>query len=199
MFASLNRGKKANTRNTTRRTNQQRGNAAALKAKYNTISKYGRTGQSRVANVLRPQEGRHNLVAKEQEKVAKQIFFELDSISKSITPEQEKVISSVRDNIKREAQRATQSGETDVTVTLPTPVGIIIVRLLGIVMLAAVITALIVASGSSLLLVLMSVPLLLGGVIMSLMPKNALNAPPRERGGLFPPGVVSGAVVASLF
>ena len=39
---------------------------AAMQAKYEVQSRYGRGAQSRVANVLRPQEGPHNIVAKEQ-------------------------------------------------------------------------------------------------------------------------------------
>jgi hypothetical protein len=39
---------------------------AAMQAKYEVQGRYGRGAQSRVANVLRPQEGPHNLVAKEQ-------------------------------------------------------------------------------------------------------------------------------------
>jgi hypothetical protein len=43
---------------------------AAMRAKYEVQGKYGRSAQSRVANVLRPQEGPHNIVAKEQRALA---------------------------------------------------------------------------------------------------------------------------------
>jgi hypothetical protein len=144
MFSSLFRGKK-NTTNTTRRSNKNMRNAAATQAHWKVRSKYGRAAQSRVANVLRPNEGPHNYVAKEQKQLAEQIFVELDGITKSITPEQQAVISDVRDNIQSDVQRAVQSGADRMTITVPTFIGSLLVRLLGILLGLALLGGLIAA------------------------------------------------------
>ena len=97
-------------------------------------SQYGRAKQSRVANVLFPRAGPHNIVAKEQEKLAEDIFSELEDISTGVTPEQQTVILEARDTIQSEVQRAVQSGANRITITVPTVVGSIVVRLLRFVL-----------------------------------------------------------------
>lgn len=60
---------------------------AAMQAKYEVQGKYGRGAHSRVANVLRPQEGPHNIVAKEQkalqEKYRLQYLRKINKITNS--------------------------------------------------------------------------------------------------------------------
>jgi hypothetical protein len=144
MFSSLFRGKK-NTTNTTRRSNKNMRNAAATQAHWKVRSQYGRAEQSRVANFLRPEEGRHNIVAKEKKVLAEKTFSELEDISKGITPEQEKVISSVRDTIQSQVKSAAQSGADRITISVPTFVGSLLVRVLGILLGLALLGGLIAA------------------------------------------------------
>lgn len=133
MFSLFGTAKKNNSANTRRnRNNSAMKNAAALRAAYTVRSKYGRAGQSRVANVLHPEEGPHNIVAKEQQQLAAQYYAELQSAVSSITPEQTTALSRLRNSLQSEAAQAVKSGAREVAIRVPVAIVNIIVILLNV-------------------------------------------------------------------
>lgn len=138
MFSSLFPGK-ANTlgASTTRRNSEARASAAMFRARSNALREVGRAGfHSRVANVLRPEEGLHNSAAIRYQELAVQYFDELEAAITSITPEQRTIISRVRSALQSETAQAVQSGAREVAIVIPLFVANLIVILLNILILA---------------------------------------------------------------
>jgi hypothetical protein len=138
MFSSLFPGK-ANTlgASTTRRNSEARASAAMLRARSNALREVGRAGfHSKVANVLRPDEGLHNSAAIRYQELAVQYFDELEAAITSITPEQRTIISRVRSALQSETAQAVQSGAREVAIVIPLFIANLIVILLNILLLA---------------------------------------------------------------
>lgn len=189
---SLFGSKKNNTNTRRNRNNNAMKNAAALRAAYTVKSKYGRSGQSRMANVLRPEEGPHNSVAKEQTQLAAQYYNELQSAISNITSEQKSALTKLRATLQSETAQAIQSGATEVVIRIPIFLVNIILVLLNVFLfmlqvgLFIAITALSFVGGE------MSVsnspgtsllPLLSSGTLASMMTSRGLRKNNRNNNG----------------
>ena len=138
MFSSFFRGK-ANTlgASTTRRNTNAKAKAANFRARNEALKEVGRAGfHSRVANVLRPEEGLHNSAAIRYKELAVKYFNELDAAIAGITPQQKAVISRVHTALQSETAQAVQSGAREVVIVIPLFIANLLVILLNILILA---------------------------------------------------------------
>ena len=134
MFSLFGSKSPKNTGSNTRRNrnNSALRNAAASRAAWTVRSKYGRAGQTRVANLVRPEEGPHNIVAKEQKQLAAQYYNELQSAISDMTPEKKTAISRLRSTLQSDTAKAVQSGAQEVVIRIPVFIANIIIVLLNV-------------------------------------------------------------------
>lgn len=124
---------------------QSSNNKAAFRAEWEVRSKFGRGAHSRVANVLKPEEGPHNHVAKERARL--EAFYKKQYASKlaTITPSHKQGLIDIGKQIQEKLGSAAAagggSGPDTINISIPKVIAKVLLFAIGLALLALTIGA----------------------------------------------------------
>lgn len=123
------------------KNNRSANNKAAYQAEWEVRSKYGRGAHSRVANVLRPNEGPHNYVAKEKQRL--EAYYKKIYASKlaTITPSHKQGLIDIGKQIQEKLGAAAAAGgggsdSDSINISIPRVLGKVLLFAIGLALLA---------------------------------------------------------------